>query len=97
MAIVPVIEISQRDMQDPALSVLNDQLKRMTIEINRLAGNSGPIQLNNNIDFQKKYKVVNSVAGVSSLNALVGDLSIKNSDGSITIVVGGDTISLKVP
>jgi hypothetical protein len=62
MANVPIQEITQQDLQDPNLSVINNLFRTMAIEINRLGGNipKTNIVLNGNIDLQGKYKVINS-------------------------------------
>jgi hypothetical protein len=60
MANVPQQPILQTDLQDPALTALNDQLRRMVTEINRLGGYAGNVQINNNIDLQGKYKILNA-------------------------------------
>ena len=48
------------DMKDPSLSKINKIIKELTDEVNRLGGLYGTISVGNNLDLQKKFKVINS-------------------------------------
>src|SRR6266704_792388 len=76
MAISP-FEITQDDLKDSSLANLNVVIRNMTDEINRLAGNRGPITLNSHIDMagnrianigspQEAYDAVNQTVGNSN-------------------------------
>jgi hypothetical protein len=50
MAVIGFREITQEDMKDETLAVLNTLLRDLSTEINRLSGYSGVIQLQNDLD-----------------------------------------------
>jgi hypothetical protein len=50
MAIIGFREITQEDMKDETLAVLNTLLRDLSTEVNRLSGYSGVIQLQNDLD-----------------------------------------------
>ena len=60
MAVIPNIEVTATDLQDPSLSVLNDLHRRIITEINRLNGVHGTIALNNDVDLQGNFQIVNN-------------------------------------
>jgi hypothetical protein len=61
--------ITAKDLQDPNLGNLNNLLRQMINETNRLGGSMGPIQLNNTLDLQGN-PVRNIGAPVTAADAL---------------------------
>jgi hypothetical protein len=64
MSNVPFQPILQEDLQDPALTTLNDTIRRLTNEVNRLSGYAGPVGVVNGVSVggnlnMNGFKIIN--------------------------------------